>query len=611
MKKIILSIITVLSLFGATSCSDMLESDSSRQAFDPSLDSKTDSIFYAFGILQAMQQAMDQYVFVNEMRGDLTATTEYTNKNLRQLATFSLSETNAYDSAYVYYRVINNCNYYLTHRDTTLLTGSTKVVMNEYAAVAAIRAWAYLQLGRTYAKVPYTTEPLTSISQINDTQLPQLSLNELVDALAPTLLPYKDYDVPTSVKDGQSIGKTNFNADKQLTARLCYIPVAVILGDLYLEAGRYAEAAKIYSDYLIRTSTKTGSLYSGFTNQFYPEKETPSDFGSFFTDGTQWNQIFTVNPTSDIITYIPMPVNRRQGVTTKIPEAFGYDYYAKVSNVNQTKIDERQIAPSTPYLNLNANTDYYYWKLSTGVAKRDVSEMKAGDMRAASSLERGYGEDSTKIWIQKYRYANIVLYRKATVYLHLAEALNRLGYPDAAFAILKEGINDRLLLTGNDYIRKETIDLLTNTYPFFSDANKSKFAYDVTSLTNNNEGIHMRGAGVTFDGNFPGRSPYQMDTIVGLKLAELQKTFQAQGITIGREKQDTINAVEDILCDEYALELAFEGSRFADLCRLARHKNEAGLYGANFGSIWLKNKLDFKNPQTDLSNPANWYLPFK
>ena len=80
---------------------------------------------------------------------------------------------------------------------------------------------------------------------------------------------------------------------------------------------------------------------------------------------------------------------------------------------------------------------------------------------------------------------------------------------------------------------------------------------------------------------------------------------------MGTTKQDTINAIEDLLCDEYALELAFEGNRFADLCRLARHKNEAGLYGANFGSLWLARKLAFKKPQKDLTNPENWYLPFK
>lgn len=615
MKKILLSIITVLGLFGATSCSDMLETESARQAFDPALDNKTDSIFYAFGILQAMQQALDQYVITGEMRGDLTQTTEYTDKNLRQLGDFSATTANAYDSAYVYYRVINNCNYYLAHRDTTLTTGSTKVAMQEYAAVAAIRAWAYLQLGRNYAKVPFTTEPLTSISQINDTDFPELTFSELVDALAPTLLPYKDYDVPTSVKDGQTIGTTNFGVGKTLTARLCYIPVAVVLGDLYLEDGRFAEAAQCYSDYLIRTATTTNAPYSPLrTGMIYTADkamDAPSDFNGAYTGGYQWSTIFAANPVNDIVTYIPMPVNRLRGVTTTLPQVFGYDYYANVSNVSATRMPEIQVAPSAQYLALARTTDYYYWQYSTsGVQNRYVGEMEAGDMRANAILTQGIGEDSTKVWMNKYQYGNVTLYRVSTVYLHLAEALNRLGYPDAAFAILKEGINDRIIQPTTTYITDATRQLLTTTYPFFSDANKSKFTYNAT-LSTNNEGIHSRGAGVTSDGNFPGRSPYKLDSIVGLKLAELATIFQTQGLTIGQTKADTINAMEDLICDEYALELAFEGTRFADLCRLARHKNRAATYGAGFGSLWLKNKLDYKNPKKDLSDPSNWYLPFK
>ena len=164
------------SLFTLSSCSDMIETDSTMQAFDYELDEKTDSIFFAFGILQAMQQVADQYVFQGEMRGELVSTTDYTLNSLRQLQNFSATTENAYDSAYVYYRVINNCNYYIAHRDTTLITGSTRVVMNEYAAVKAIRAWAYLQLARNYGSVPFFTEPLTTISQINNSNAVAQSL---------------------------------------------------------------------------------------------------------------------------------------------------------------------------------------------------------------------------------------------------------------------------------------------------------------------------------------------------------------------------------------------------------------------------------------------------
>ena len=72
-------------------------------------------------------------------------------------------------------------------------------------------------------------------------------------------------------------------------------------------------------------------------------------------------------------------------------------------------------------------------------------------------------------------------------------------------------------------------------------------------------------------------------------------------------KQDTIMAMEELLCDEEAMEFCFEGTRWYDLMRFAKHKNNAGLQG----SAWLAKKVKNNNPVKDLSNQQNWYLPFK
>ena len=118
--------------FTTTSCEDILETESSQLVFNPSLDQKTDSMYYTLAMLKGVQMAIDQNVLINEMRGDLTSTTEYTETALRELANFSAGANNKYDSAYVYYRIINNCNYYIAHRDTMLMTGSHKVAIPEY-----------------------------------------------------------------------------------------------------------------------------------------------------------------------------------------------------------------------------------------------------------------------------------------------------------------------------------------------------------------------------------------------------------------------------------------------------------------------------------------------
>lgn len=86
--------------------------------------------------------------------------------------------------------------------------------MREYAAIKAFRAWAYLQLARTYGKVPFFTEPLTTISQINSSNYPTLDINGIVAALAPDLEQYSGYTVPDY--NNMSIGSTNWGP-----ARLC------------------------------------------------------------------------------------------------------------------------------------------------------------------------------------------------------------------------------------------------------------------------------------------------------------------------------------------------------------------------------------------------------
>ena len=588
-----------------TSCSDMLESDSERQLFEPDINQKTDSIYYALGILQGMQQLADQYMFIGEMRGDLVDTTAATDRHLRELAQFQLSEVNKYDSAYVYYRVINNCNYYIAHRDTTLRTGATYVAMNEYVAVKAVRAWAYMQLARVFGKVPFYTEPLTQISQIDNNQFPELDIDGIVARLAPDLEQYTGYGLP-------EYG----SAPSDITTSMLFIPVDVVMGDLYLETGQYAQAARHYITYLtevLPAASRHSAYMQGVTfsgrRSVAMQELLPSDWGGTFNyTTTPWNNIFSGG--TDVITYIPMAPNNRAGVTTLIPLAYGYDFYSN----SKGYIDQIQIVPSATYNALSEGQDYYYKSSTSTATKTILNSVKIGDMRtSAITRERDLAADGSAvntIWITKNSSAQVYLYRVSAVWLRLAEAFNRLGYYDVAFAILKDGISRYLVEPAGSggplYISDASKVALQTTFPLLSEANISKFAEPENCI-----GVHMHGAGATCDYTgavySPGLSPYQLDTIVGMKMAELA----AEGIAVGTTRQDSINAVEDLLCDEMALELAFEGGRWYDLMRLARHKNEAALYGGNYGGRWLARKLAFKSPLVDLSDRQNWSLPFK
>ena len=572
-----LCLFTLLPLL--SSCEDMFETESDRQIFDPALDQKTDSMFYTLGILKGLQQAADQYVLTGEMRGDLVATNAYTEADLLDLADFSADVTNKYDSAYLYYRVINNCNYYIAHRDTTLLTGSRKVAIPEYVEALAVRAWAYMQLAKTYGEVPFYTDPLVSIGDANR-NLPTKDLQGICDELSPEMMKYSGTPVPAygNIDDGK--GKT-INSSKAM------LPVDAVLGDLFLETHQYALAAQYYFNYILMNKLVIHQAYLYPDDFRQIDRETlPKDIELYRNANDEsrfdWSNIFSMSSPQDIVTYIPLASNKFRGEVTELPRYFGYDFYnTNVTSTNDRYLVERQIDASKTYTQLNKQQLWYYMPAT---ATDIVKTLELGDMRQYVTMKQVSKEDSIFSVMTKFFSANVPIYRTATIYLRLAEALNRMEQPEAAFAILKDGIKDDPAATYN-YFHPSNYDGRMGTF-------------------DNNWGIHSRGTNYT-QGAF---SPYQMDSLVTVKLNEFKTVF---GITPTGNLNDTINAMEDIICDEMALELAFEGNRFGDLTRMALHKNEAGLYGADFGSRWLARKLAYKNPKKDLTDKKNWYLPFK
>lgn len=616
------------------SCQDVMDTDSDRQIFDPKLDQKTDSMFYTLGILKGVQQAMDQYVLVGEMRGDLATTNTYSETALRDLADFSATTANKYDSAYVWYRIINNCNYYIAHRDTTLMTGSRHVARNEYVQALTIRAWAYMQLAKTYGRVPFYTTPVTSISEANAAAAgDQRDLQGIVDALAPELEKYSGTGVPDY--GNIDAGKTNAGTQKNVTTSKIMFPVDLVLGDMYLETNQYEKAAQSYWTY-IRDNRVRALPYiaNAATVSTFPNgMRYPSDMSRTSRIPLSWDNIFTTTVNSDeVITYVPMAVNSLLGTTTNLPKLFGWDFYTTnvdttsinlgLSNYNQSTqyVLERQVDPSPAYFTL-ANKQFYYYR-PTGATANTVSSAALGDIRRQKTCRSVTVQDSTFFLMTKYEGANINIYRAGVVYLRLAEALNRMGYPDAAFAVLKDGLGlnqlqeatyttDSLGNYVEGYLRDTTRTLLTDRYQFLSETYGNYFTTSALSTTYlANYGIHLRGSGEEVAGRYSG---YQYVPEVLNKMAEtgFNSAEDISGFLDNKFGDAAIDAIEDLICDEYALETAFEGNRFGDLERIARHKNASSYGGANYGGRWLASKLAFKHPVKDLSQESNWYMPFR
>ena len=122
-------------------------------------------------------------------------------------------------------------------------------------------------------------------------------------------------------------------------------------------------------------------------------------------------------------------------------------------------------------------------------------------------------------------------------------------------------------------------------------------------------GVHQRGCGfIRYDDPIEYRSRYNYVAMVQQKIKEATGAdVTAEQIYSGEIDELVKNAVEDLIIDECALELAFEGSRFSDLCRVAMRRGDAN-YLAERVSKRHTGEVD-ENLRSKLSDMNKWFLP--
>lgn len=115
-------------------------------------------------------------------------------------------------------------------------------------------------------------------------------------------------------------------------------------------------------------------------------------------------------------------------------------------------------------------------------------------------------------------------------------------------------------------------------------------------------GIHARGCGeVRVDDR--ALSAYNYVDMVSKKAKENYGiTLDRSGVYNPANKELVQKCVEDLIVDEEALELAFEGCRFFDLMRVAHRRRDAS---------YLAERVGKRNPtlKAKLMNAQNWYFP--
>ena len=648
MKKNFIYTVTFL-LCGAfffSSCEDMLNVESDRVEYEFDDWTLNDSVYSVLGILKSVQQVGDRQVLLNELRADLLSISEA--KAVVDIQELSKSifnvESNKYLDVKDYYSIINNCNIYLNRVDTTLEKNNVRLMLPEYVAVKSVRAWTYLQLAINYSQVPYFTKPILTHSAAEDVMnQPMLSRNEIITNLIADILPYENpaaYPMPSWDVDGKILKFGYGENGTEVETKQLFVPVRLLLGDLYLwrgAAGDYKKAAQWYYDFI--TGARTNDDKLKYTDASLSSKYTASGgkskhlaFGEKFAVKDFANKISPY-----ILTMIPYAKSALEGTVSDLASVF----------LPQNEVGASQVFASPAMVGLSERQIYRYAEgedldRPTLVEYSHSYETK-GDLRLLSTTCMQVTDDElktefrnlvTKFNLEDYGFAgfyvpaigatHIVIARPEHAYLRFAEAvmgMAREGYDGAmelAMAVLKEGVKRDYVLYQNPvtedsvYIDNFGNEIVESTVISFSDS----LSFDFTDAAfQNNTGIHSHGSGDSERNEYFALDDINVARYFGMTKVEGNVEIIDPAFELTDEHY--MLYVSELILDEMALELAWEGTRFGDLMRVAMAIGDPDVLAKRVAGRAYKNTVSHRHPEFEYDRDVynrmkvetNWYLP--
>lgn len=540
------------------------------------------------GIYGQFLSLADRYIVLNELRADLMSPTANADIYLKQLNTHTETVDNPWADPKPWYKLILNCNDALYHFDDMLKTGKLKPIdyQQRYSDIGALRCWLYLQVGIQYGSVPYVTDPISNITDLNDaTKFPKITFDQLLDKLAAFMndpVRYLNTYSATDPITGSASSSLNVTVDGQGSS-LFFINKYALKGDINLWKGNYNIASTAYrtiSDIGPITSNNNPADFTTYEqfkacydnmNVSYGNPSgtpNPNQTESPLNDNnvTGWRQMFadptvSTNSRSELIWRLPFstafaPVNPFISLFSNQ----GGNYQLTVS---QTMLDS---------WNSQVQNNGFPYDARGRIAVRTV----AGQPVIMKQLYY-YLDNSSFLPVnvlQKPGYW--LLYRTGVLSNRFAESACNDNQLKLGYALLNIGV-------GNVFAPNPLPSDRTNTMQTFLPA-----PYDMDGRSGGPQNYH----GIWYR---------QVGTRSRANLVPLPASTYNDKITL-----------ENAIIDEAARETSFEGFRWGDLVRIARRRGDpAYLADKVYNKLLKEGNPAASSVRAKLMDPNGWYMPFK